>query len=141
MSLQPFALAFAVRDLNETRKFYIDILGCRPGRESDKWLDLDFFGHQLSAHLKPEECAVAKANEVDGDQVPVRHFGVVLEMSDWEKLAGRLKAHDIKFMIEPHIRFKGRTGEQGTFFLTDPSGNALEFKTFRDIKNELFKAP
>jgi extradiol dioxygenase family protein len=140
MPIQPFHLAFPINDLEETRRFYVDVLGCKVGRESEKWIDFDFFGHQISAHVKPEECGLARANEVDGDQVPVRHFGVVLEWNDWEKLAERVKNKGIKFIIEPDVRFKGKVGEQGTFFFLDPSGNALEFKTFKDIKNQLFQA-
>jgi len=134
-----FHLAFPVKDLKETIKFYVGVLGCRVGREHSEWIDFDFFGHQISAHLKPEECSVARANDVDGKQVPVRHFGVILEWNEWEELAERVKGSGIDFIIEPGTRFKGKVGEQGTFFFRDPSGNALEFKTFRDIGN-LFKA-
>ena len=137
--MPPFHLAIPVNNLTESRKFYGKLLGCEEGRSADKWIDYDFFGHQLSIHLKPEECGIAKANKVDGDNVPVRHFGAILEWNEWEKLSERLKAANTEFIIEPHVRFKGQAGEQGTFFLLDPAGNALEFKTFKDIKNQLFK--
>lgn len=133
--MNPFHLAFPVKDIEETRTFYRDALGCTVGRESELWIDFDFFGHQLSAHLKPQECTVAKANEVDGEQVPVRHFGIVMGWEQWEKTAKKLEDKKVKFLIEPTVRFKGKTGEQGTFFIKDPSGNALEFKTFKDMDN------
>jgi len=131
-SLPPFHLAFPVSDLEETRRFYIEVLGCSLGREAEKWIDFNFFGHQISAHLRPDEVAAARTNEVDGDQVPVRHFGAILEWDAWHNLAERLKEVGITFIIEPHIRFRGQVGEQATMFLTDPSGNALEFKAFKD---------
>ena len=131
-SLPPFHLAFPVSDLEETRRFYIEVLGCSLGREAEKWIDFNFFGHQISAHLRPDEVAAARTNEVDGDQVPVRHFGAILEWNAWHNLAERLKEVGITFIIEPHIRFRGQVGEQATMFLTDPSGNALEFKAFKD---------
>ena len=127
-----FHLAFPVLDLEATRAFYVNALGCREGRSTDAWLDFDFFGHQISAHLRPDEVAAARTNEVDGDQVPVRHFGAILEWDAWHNLAERLKEVGITFIIEPHIRFRGQVGEQATMFLTDPSGNALEFKAFKD---------
>ncbi|WP_439481273.1 VOC family protein [Cyclobacterium plantarum] len=133
-ALQPFHLAFPIRDIEETRTFYQDLLGCEIGRSSEKWIDFNFFGHQLSAHVKLEELALAEANQVDGQKVPVRHFGVVLEWEDWHDLAARLKNHQVKFIIEPYIRFKGEVGEQATMFFLDPSGNALEFKAFQDPK-------
>ncbi len=132
MANPPFHLAFPVADLGATRDFYVDRLGCRVGRESDKWIDFDFFGHQISAHLKPEETRRASTNEVDGDAVPVRHFGAVLDWPDWQLLGARLRDAGAAFIIEPHVRFAGEVGEQGTFFLLDPSGNALEFKSFKD---------
>ena len=128
----PFHLAFPVSSLIDTREFYESLLGCSVGRTSERWIDFNFFGHQITAHLKPEEVQLAQKNEVDGDQVPVRHFGAILEWSVWEDLAERLKAEGIQFVIEPHVRFKGEVGEQATMFFLDPSGNALEFKAFQD---------
>ena len=137
--MQPFHLAFPVTDLDATLKFYTEIVGCTVGRTSDKWIDFDFFGHQLSAHLKPEECMQAQTNIVDSDAVPVRHFGIILTMTEWEKLAKRLRTNGVQFLIEPHVRFKGEVGEQATMFFLDPSGNALEFKAFKDM-NKIFAA-
>lgn len=128
--LSPFHLAFPVHDLEEARRFYAGLLGCPTGRESKEWIDFDLYGHQIVAHLAPREAAAA-TNKVDGEDVPVRHFGVILEWSDWEKLAERLKGK-VRFVIEPGIRFKGQVGEQATMFFKDPSGNALEFKAFKD---------
>ncbi|HSJ67084.1 MAG TPA: VOC family protein [Anditalea sp.] len=128
----PFHLAFPIRDIEETRSFYQDLLGCEIGRSTEKWIDFNFFGHQLSAHVKPEELQQAKANEVDGKNVPVRHFGALLEWDAWHALADKLRDHNIEFIIEPYIRFKGEVGEQATMFFLDPSGNALEFKSFQD---------
>lgn len=137
MSMPPFHLAFPVADLGTTEQFYANLLGCGIGRRAEKWIDFDFFGHQISAHLRPEETGLAKRNEVDGDQVPVRHFGAILDWDQWHQLAERLQAADTKFIIEPHIRFQGQVGEQATMFMLDPSGNALEFKSFRD-KGQIF---
>ena len=123
----PFHLAFPIKDIEETKKFYKNILGCKIGRESDAWVDFNFFGHQVSAHLKPEELSNAKKNEVDGKSVPVRHFGVVLDWKEWHSLSEKLQKLKIKFIINPYIRFKGEIGEQATMFFLDPSGNALEF--------------
>jgi extradiol dioxygenase family protein len=134
MSLQPFHLAFPVHDLEEARRFYVGLLGCPTGRESKEWIDFDFFGHQIVAHLAPPGKDAA-TNKVDGEDVPVRHFGVILEWDQWEKLAEKLKQAKVKFVIEPGIRFKGQAGEQATMFFKDPSGNALEFKAFRDMGN------
>jgi extradiol dioxygenase family protein len=131
--LQPFHLAFPVTSLEHARAFYGGLLGCPEGRSSPEWVDFDFFGHQLVAHLAPDEAGHRSVNAVDGDDVPVRHFGVVLSMDDWHALAERLKAAGTKFVIEPHIRFKGQVGEQATMFFLDPCGNALEFKAFADI--------
>ncbi|MEY2948833.1 MAG: VOC family protein [Saprospiraceae bacterium] len=128
----PFHLAFPVKDLSETKAFYGDLLGCTLGREAEKWVDFNFFGHQLSAHVKPEELKLAEKNVVDGKNVPVRHFGAVLEWKVWHELADKLKNHGIEFIIEPYIRFEGEVGEQATMFFLDPSGNALEFKSFKD---------
>jgi hypothetical protein len=128
--MRPFHLAFPVRDLEEARTFYAGLLGCPTGRESKEWIDFNLYGHQIVAHLAPAEAAAA-TNEVDGEDVPVRHFGVILGWDQWEKLAARLKGQ-VKFVIEPGIRFKGQVGEQATMFFKDPSGNALEFKAFKD---------
>jgi len=138
MSLRPFHLAFPVRDLAEARKFYGEMMGCPEGRSSDEWIDFDFFGHQIVAHLAPPtESADAAANHVDGHDVPVPHFGVVLAMDVWTTLAERLKAAGVSFAIEPHIRFKGQPGEQATMFFRDPSGNAIEMKAFNSL-DQLF---
>jgi uncharacterized protein len=133
----PFHLAFPVRDLAEARGFYGGLLGCPEGRSSDEWVDFDLYGHQVVAHLAPDQCREVSRNDVDGDAVPVRHFGVVLSMPEWEALAGRLKGAGTRFIIEPHVRFRGQVGEQATMFFLDPSGNALEFKAFRD-ETQLF---
>ena len=127
-----FHLAFPVRDLAEARAFYGELLRCPEGRSSADWIDFDFQGHQIVAHLAPEECRQGSTNAVDGEQVPVRHFGAILPLADWERLAARLKAAGTRFIIEPQIRFKGLVGEQATMFFLDPSGNALEFKSFAD---------
>ncbi|HKT30965.1 MAG TPA: VOC family protein [Gammaproteobacteria bacterium] len=126
-----FHLAFPVRDLEEARRFYAGLLGCATGRESDRWIDFNFFGHQIVAHLAPAERDAA-TNPVDGEDVPVRHFGVILEWNQWQALADKLKESGVKFLIEPVIRFQGQVGEQATMFFNDPSGNALEFKAFRE---------
>ena len=130
---RPFHLAVPVHDLQVARAFYGGLLGCPEGRSSPEWIDFDLFGHQVVAHLAPEECRQAGTSAVDGDAVPVRHFGVVLPMAEWEALAERLRAVGTKFIIEPHVRFKGLAGEQATLFFLDPSGNALEFKAFADL--------
>jgi len=135
----PFHLAFPVKDIESTRDFYERKIGCNVGRSADKWIDFDFFGHQVSAHVKPEELAKAKTNLVDGDNVPVRHFGAILEWKEWKAMAERLKSLNVEFIIEPHVRFKGKVGEQGTFFILDPSGNALEFKSFQNPET-IFKS-
>lgn len=129
--MRPFHLAFPVTDLEATRRFYCDTLGCKVGREADLWIDFDLGGHQISAHLVDRIIGSA-TNVVDGDAVPARHFGLILAMPDWEALAARLRAAGTRFVIEPHVRFKGQVGEQATMFLRDPSGNALEFKAFAD---------
>jgi extradiol dioxygenase family protein len=137
--MTPFHLAIPVRDLASARAFYGGVLGCPEGRSSTDWVDFDFFGHQLVCHAVSGDGAGRPAhNAVDGHDVPVPHFGMVLEMPDWEALATRLKSAGIAFVIEPHVRFPGQPGEQATMFLTDPSGNALEFKSFRDIAGQLF---
>lgn len=125
-----FHLAFPVHDLAEARAFYGDLLGCPEGRSAADWIDFDLYGHQIVAHLAPGEVGHRKTSAVDGEQVPVRHFGVILDMAGWEAMAARLKAAGVSFVIEPQIRFKGEPGEQATLFFLDPSGNALEFKAF-----------
>lgn len=135
-SLQPFHLAIPVRELQETRAFYNTILNCKEGRSSDRWVDLDFFGHQLVLHIA-DTISEENSNPVDGHDVPVPHFGVVLTMDNWNELAKRLKSHQVQFIIEPYLRFKGEVGEQATMFFKDPSGNALEFKAFKNM-DQLF---
>lgn len=135
--LSPFHLAFPVTSLAKARSFYGELLGCPEGRSSDSWVDFDFYGHQIVAHLAPEEARAVTAHDVDGDAVPVRHFGVVLSMEAWQALAERLQAAGIRFIVAPHIRFKDQPGEQATMFLLDPCGNALEFKAFAD-RSQLF---
>lgn len=133
--LRPFHLAFPVRDLAEAREFYGNKLGCPEGRSSDEWIDFNLYGHQIVAHLAPDECTPVATSDVDAHNVPVRHFGVVLDMPTWEALAERLKADGTEFVIEPYVRFKGEPGEQATLFFMDPSGNALEFKAFNSLDN------
>lgn len=130
--IRPFHLAFAVPDLAAARQFYTGVLGCAEGRSSDHWVDFNLFGHQIVAHLDLSHRPVRTENAVDGHDVPVPHFGVVLTMADWHALAERVSAAGVAFGIAPHIRFKGEPGEQATMFFTDPSGNALEFKAFAD---------
>ena len=132
-ALPAFHLAFPVNDLEETRSFYVDLLGCGVGRSAEKWIDFNFHGHQISAHVRPEETGKAATNGVDGDNVPVRHFGLILDWDSWQALADRLKGAGTNFIIEPRIRFQGEVGEQATMFFLDPAGNALEFKSFRDM--------
>jgi extradiol dioxygenase family protein len=131
--IPPFHLAFPVHDLAAARAFYGGLLGCAEGRSSDLWVDFDFYGHQVVAHLSLSETRPVAASQVDGKDVPVRHFGVILGWEEWHTLADRLRAAGTRFIIEPGIRFAGQVGEQATMFLLDPSGNALEFKTFRDL--------
>jgi extradiol dioxygenase family protein len=134
MTLPPFHLAIPVYDLESCRKFYSDVMGLKRGRTSDHWTDYNFYGHQLVIHYKErDKITSSQSNEVDGKNVPVPHFGVVLPMKDWEQLAERLKSAGVEFIIEPYIRFKGEVGEQATLFFLDPCGNALEFKSFRDL--------
>ena len=133
MSLTPFHIAFPVNDLAAARAFYGGVLGCEEGRSSAAWIDFNLFGHQIVAHLKPGEANQLHQNAVDGHAVPVPHFGVVLAMETWQKLAERLTAANTSFVIEPYIRFKGEAGEQATMFFLDPAGNALEFKAFADL--------
>ncbi|MGB3835095.1 VOC family protein [Castellaniella sp.] len=139
MTLSPFHLAIPVHDLPAARKFYGEVFGLPEGRSDTQWVDFNFFGHQLVIHQHPKTEAQTHAhtNAVDGHNVPVPHFGVVLEWSQWEALAKRLQALNTAFVIDPYIRFEGQVGEQATMFLLDPCGNALEFKAFKDI-NQLF---
>ncbi len=136
--VNPFHLAIQVHDLNKSRKFYGSVLGCSEGRSSTTWIDFNLYGHQLVCHLNTDMDLQTHSNPVDEHDVPVPHFGVVLNMDDWEELAQRLKDKKVDFIIEPYIRFKDQSGEQGTMFFSDPSGNAIEFKAFRDKKSELF---
>ena len=142
MPLSPFHLAIPVRDIAEARHFYRDQLGFTEGRSSEHWIDYNFFGHQLVVHLDPnlakDDTTQQAHNPVDGHQVPVPHFGVVLEYQQWCDFKQKVSAVIDQFVVEPHIRFAGEPGEQGTMFFTDPSGNALEFKTFKDIEGQLF---
>ncbi len=131
-AMHPFHLAFPVTSLAKARAFYGELLGCPEGRSSEDWVDFNLYGHQIVAHLAPAEAGHRNTSAVDGDDVPVRHFGVVLSMPEWEALAARLRGAGVRFVIEPHIRFKGEVGEQATLFFLDPSGNALEFKAFAD---------
>jgi len=132
MNIPRFHLAFPVKELENTLTFYRDLLGCKTGRSSDKWIDFDFWGHQVVAHLSPEDAGKSASNEVDGHKVPAKHFGVILEWGEFDTLAKRLQDAGHEFIIEPYIRFKGQPGEQATMFFLDPSGNALEFKAFKD---------
>ena len=132
MPLRPFHLAFPVDNLDAARKFWGDTMGCPEGRSSDEWIDFDFYGHQIVAHLAPER-PVEASNPVDGHDVPVPHFGIVLTLEDWQLLADRLTAAGTAFVIEPYIRFQGQPGEQATMFFRDPSGNAIEMKAFADL--------
>jgi len=141
--LTPFHVAVQVRSIAEAREFYGGILGCPEGRSDDTWVDFNLYGHQFVCHLNPTLGPDGKIgshfNPVDDHSVPVPHFGVVLEMPEWEALAARLKAREVKFVIEPYVRFRGKSGEQATMFFVDPSGNALEFKSFKDIPRQLFE--
>ena len=142
MALTPFHIALPVRDIAEARAFYGELLGCPEGRSAEHWVDFDLYGHQFVVHLNPalgpEGKTGAIHNPVDGDAVPVPHCGVVLEVADWQTLAARLRGRIDTFVIEPHVRFAGEAGEQHTMFFLDPSGNALEFKAFKDIAGSLF---
>ena len=135
MSLPPFHLAFPVDDLAAARDFYGRVLGCPEGRSSDRWIDFDLHGHQIVAHLAPGAVRNRAGNRVDGDDVPVPHFGLVLGMDEWQALAERLASAGVEFIIPPTVRFRGEPGEQATMFLADPAGNALEFKTMADPEN------
>jgi extradiol dioxygenase family protein len=138
-SIPPFHLAFPVNDLGAARRFYGGVLGCPEGRSSDQWIDFNFHGHQIVAHLAPGETGAAATNAVDHHDEPVRHFGVVLEWDAWHAMADKLRAAGVQFIIEPGIRFAGQVGEQATMFFLDPSGNAIEFKTFRDLSQVFAK--
>lgn len=133
--MQPFHLAFPSTDLDATRQFYAGLLGCAIGRESERWVDFDFFGHQISAHLATRPMEIAARTQVDGRDVPVPHFGLVLSWGEWESLAARLRAAGTEFVIEPYVRFRGEPGEQATMFFRDPSGNHLEVKAFRQMSS------
>lgn len=134
-TIMPFHLAIPVDDIEKARSFYNEVLGCSEGRSDDLWVDFDFFGHQLVIHYKAKEKSEKiHSNAVDGHDVPIPHFGVVLGWDEWHQLSESLKSSGIKFLIDPHIRFEGKPGEQATMFFQDPCGNALEFKSFRNIK-------
>tara|TARA_Y100001960_G_C14161728_1_gene581100 strand:- start:88 stop:507 length:420 start_codon:yes stop_codon:yes gene_type:complete len=139
MNIPRFHLAFPVHDIKSAKDFYSGFLGCELGRESKNWVDFNLFGHQIVAHLSPEDCIDAFSNSVDGDQVPVRHFGVILPWNKWENFCAMINEKEIPFVIMPKIRFKGLPGEQGTFFIQDPSGNILEFKSFKNDINVFAK--
>ncbi len=143
LGITPFHLAFPVKDFESTRLFYGNVLKCREGRSTENWIDWDLYGHQLSTHLKPSECKVYSSSSVDSQNVPCLHFGAILYMEQWEELKERIIKQDvmdkINFIVEPQIRFKGQAGEQATMFFLDPSGNALEFKAFHDMK-QIFDA-
>ena len=132
MSLPPFHLAFPVDDLGAARRFYGNLLGCPEGRSADHWVDFDLYGHQIVAHLAPKAARARATNPVDGEEVPVPHFGIVLPMEQWKALAAKLQDCEVKFVIAPTIRFEGEPGEQATMFFLDPAGNALEFKAMAD---------
>ena len=137
--LPPFHLAIPVRDLARSRAFYGELLGCPEGRSDERWVDFDFFGHQLVCHVSADAPdSLPSTNPVDGHDVPVPHFGAVLDIDTWQALADRLRAAGVEFLIEPYTRFEGQPGEQATMFLLDPSGNAIEFKAFRDVAAQLF---
>lgn len=132
-----FHLAIPVKDLDKTKSFYVHYLDCVIGRQTDKWCDLNFFGHQLTLHLKIDEVKKISTNKVEKHQIPVRHFGIILSMKDWDNLSEKLQKENFNFIVKPHIRFKGEIGEQATMFFLDPSYNALEFKAFNN-KEQIF---
>ena len=139
-TMPPFHLAFPVHDIAAARQFYGDLLGCPEGRSSPEWIDFNFYGHQIVAHLAPDECGRRGASsKVDDHDVPVRHFGAVLNLAQWQQLADKLKAAGTKFVIEPYVRFKGEPGEQATMFFHDPSGNAIEIKAFANLDSLFVK--
>jgi extradiol dioxygenase family protein len=135
MAIHPFHLAFPVDDLAAARRFYGELLGCPEGRSADRWVDFDLRGHQIVAHLAPEAAPRRGSNSVDGEDVPVPHFGLVLSMDEWRELADRLETAGVEFVIPPTVRFEGEPGEQATMFLLDPAGNALEFKAMAEPAN------
>ena len=139
MSRPRFHLAFPVNDIAEARRFYGGLVGCPEGRSAENWVDFDLYGHQIVAHYAPDECTPPPTGAVDGHQVPCRHFGLLLDWSDWESLAEKFRDAGFEFVIEPYVRFEGQPGEQGTFFVRDPAGNHLEFKTFRN-DDQIFAA-
>ena len=132
--LRPFHLAFPVLNINETIQWYTNILGCKIGRQDKRWVDFNFYGHQISAHLVDQEIKFKNINIVDGENIPCRHFGIILSQTEWNKLSKELILKKINFIIKPNRRFKGKKGEQSTFFIKDPSGNVLEFKSFKNDK-------
>lgn len=138
----PFHVAVQVRDIDEARVFYRDVIGCAEGRSAATWVDFNLYGHQFVCHLNPllgkDGRIASRYSPVDGHEVPVPHCGVVLEMDEWERLTARLRGHHVRFVVEPYVRFKGAPGEQATLFVLDPTGNALEFKAFKDIADQLF---
>ena len=134
--MPPFHLAFPVHDLRAARQFYGELLGCAEGRSSEHWVDFDFFGHQIVAHLAPDDCVDSSWSGVDNKEVPVRHFGLVLDLPTWRDLAQRLHG-EVEFIIEPYTRFEGEPGEQATMFFAAPSGNAIELKAFANM-DQLF---
>ena len=131
-SLRPFHLAFPIYSLDITIKWYTNILGCTIGRQDVKWVDFNFYGHQISGHLIDEDDIRLQTNIVDGENIPARHFGIILKMNEWKKLSEKLISKNIEFIIKPNIRFKGQKGEQSTFFIKDPNENVLEFKSFKN---------
>ena len=139
MAIPLFHLAFPVDSIAKARAFYGELLGCNEGRSAEDWVDFDFYGHQIVAHLAPEEVGHKKTSKVDDHDVPVRHFGAILPMDDWQALADKLTKAGTQFVIEPHVRFKGQVGEQATMFFLDPCGNALEFKSFADMSQVFAK--
>jgi len=144
VTLTPFHVAVQVRDIAEARRFYCAVIGCSEGRSAKTWVDFNLFGHQYVCHLNPNLGSSGRIescfNPVDGQGVPVPHYGVVLTMDQWQELASRLKNQEVDFVIEPYVRFEGQPGEQATMFLLDPTGNALEFKAFQDIERQLFES-
>ena len=131
-NIRPFHLAIPVANIHKAHKWYTNILGCTVGRRSEEWIDFNFFGHQLAAHLVSIKEEKISTNPVDGEEVPSRHFGIIMQILDWKDLVQHLEEKGVQFLIQPQIRFKGTSGEQSTFFILDPFGNALEFKAFQD---------
>ncbi|MFL2988645.1 glyoxalase [bacterium] len=133
--LNPFHLAFPVNDIEKAKQWYIDVLGCSIGRESTRWVDFNFFGHQISAHLVENTISIQQINSVDNKDIPVRHFGIILNDSEWKKLANKFAKINLDFLVSPYTRFEGEIGEQSTMFIKDPSGNVIEFKSFKNNNN------